>query len=140
MWTSASRAPFKRLVAFAALTCTAAGEPVLTGMWGAGNATLVSDVQGGRLQIGCTLVRFEPVQAGKDGAFSTSARLEQISLAPPVGNDEADDAQPDPPAQPATLAGRASGGTMTLTLSVDGQAPRTLTLIMGQRGAPARCL
>lgn len=123
-----------------ALACVAAGEPVLTGMWGAGNATLVSDAQGGRLQVGCTLVRFEPVSAGKDGAFSTSARIEQITLAPPVGNGEADDAQPEAPAQVAKLAGRASGGTMALTLSVEGQAPRTLTLVMGQRGTPARCL
>ncbi|MBO9581176.1 MAG: hypothetical protein J7498_09830 [Sphingobium sp.] len=140
MWTSASRAPFKLLVAFTALACTAAGEPVLTGMWGAGNTTLVSDAQGGRLQTGCTLVRFAPVRADKDGAFNTSARLEQLSLAPPVGNGEADDALPEPPAQPATLAGRASGGTMTLTLSVEGQAPRTFTLVMGQRGTSARCL
>ena len=109
-------------------------------MWGAGNATLVSDAQGGRLQIGCTLVRFDPVSASKDGAFSTSVRIEQINLAPPVGSGEADDAQPETPAQAATLAGRTSGGTMTLTLTVEGQAPRTLALVMGQRGTPARCL
>lgn len=113
---------------------------MLTGMWGAGNTTLVSDAQGGRLQIGCTLVRFDPVRADKDGAFRTGARLEQISLAPPVASGEADDAQPEPAAQPATLVGRASGGTMALTLSVEGQAPRTLALVMGQRGTPPRCL
>lgn len=140
MLTSASRAPSRALVVLAALACTAAGEPPLTGMWGAANATLVSDAQGGRLQIGCTLVRFEPVSAGKDGAFGTSARIEQINLAPPVGNAEADDAQPEPPAQAATLIGRASNGTITLTLTVEGQAPRTFTLVMGQRGSPARCL
>ncbi|HEY1125224.1 MAG TPA: hypothetical protein VGE65_06295, partial [Sphingobium sp.] len=127
MWTSASRAPSRALIILAALASTAAGEPVLTGMWGAGNALLVSDADGGRLQVGCTLVRFAPVRPGSEGAFSTGARVEQINLAPPVGSGEADDVQPEVPGQTATLTGRANGGTMALTLSVEGQTPRTLT-------------
>ena len=48
-------------------------------MWGAGSALLAIDAQGGRLQIGCTLVRFAPVSADKDGQFRTSAQVEQLN-------------------------------------------------------------
>ncbi len=47
---------------------------------------------------------------------------------------------PETTGKPATLAGQASGGTLNLTLSVEGQGPRTLALVLGQRGMPARCL
>jgi hypothetical protein len=140
MWTSASRAPSKALIAFAALAGIAAGEPGFNGMWGAGDTLLVIDSQGGRLQIGCTLVRFAPVRPDKDGRFTTGAQIQQISLAPPVSAGEADDALPETVGKAATLAGQASGGTLNLTLSVEGQASRTLALVLGQRGTPARCL
>jgi hypothetical protein len=140
MWTSASRAPSKALIAFAALTGIAAGEPAFSGMWGAGDALLVIDSQGGRLQIGCTLVRFAPVNPDKDGRFAATAQVQQISLAPPVSAGEADDALPETAGKAATLAGQASGGTLNVTLTVEGQAPRALALTLGQRGTPARCL
>jgi hypothetical protein len=140
MWTSASRAPSKALIALAALAGIAAGEPAFSGMWGAGDTLLVIDSQGGRLQVGCTLVRFAPVRPDETGRFTTSALVEQISLAPPVGAGETDDALPETAGKPATLAGLASGGTLNVTLTVEGQAPRALALTLGQRGTPARCL
>lgn len=140
MWTSASRAPSKALIAFAALAGIAAGEPAFSGMWGAGDTLLVIDSQGGRLQIGCTLVRFAPVHTDANGRFTTNAQAEQLSLAPPVSSGETDDALPETAGKPATLAGQANGGTLNLTLTVEGQAPRTLALVLGQRGTPARCL
>jgi hypothetical protein len=140
MWTSASRAPSKALIALAALAGVAAGEPAFSGMWGAGDTLLVIDSQGGRLQTGCTLVRFAPINPDKDGRFATAAQVQQISLSPPVSAGEADDALPEMAGKAATLAGQASGGTLNVTLTVEGQAPRALALTLGQRGTPARCL
>jgi len=140
MWTSASRAPSKALIAFAALAGIAAGEPAFSGMWGAGDTLLVIDSQGGRLQIGCTLVRFAPVRPDRDGRFTTAAQVQQIDLAPPVSAGEADDTMPEPADKTATLAAQANGGTLNLTLSVEGQPARAASLVLGQRGMPARCL
>jgi hypothetical protein len=141
MWISASRAPFKALTALAALACVGAGDTApFTGMWGAGDALLAIDAQEGRLQIGCTLVHFTPVRPDRDGQFKASGQAQQLSMTPPIGDSEVDDVQPEAPARAATLTGRAGGGTMDLTLAVDGQAPRTLRLTLGQRGTPARCL
>jgi hypothetical protein len=140
MWTSASHAPSKALVAFAAFAGIAASEPAFSGMWGAGDTLLVIDSQGGRLQTGCTLVQFAPIRPDRDGRFTTSAQVKQINLAPPVSAGETDDALPESPGTAATLAGQASGRTLNVTLSVEGQAPRALALVLGQRGMPARCL
>ncbi len=80
---SASPVPFKRLAAFAALACLAATDaPPLAGMWGASDALLALDAQGGRLQLGCTLVRFAPLRLGADSRFSTSAQVEQLPPPP----------------------------------------------------------
>jgi hypothetical protein len=141
MWTSASRVPSRALIAFAALACVGAGEPApFTGMWGAGDALLAVDAQEGRLQVGCTLVHFTPVRPSPDGQFKANGQAEQLSMAPPVGDSEADDALPETPAKAATLTGRAGGGTMDVTLAVEGEPSRTFRLVLGQRGTPARCL
>jgi hypothetical protein len=140
MWTSASPAPSRLLVCLAALACIAAGAPALTGMWGAGDALLAIDGQGGRLQVGCALVRFAPVTPDKNGQFRTAAQVEQINLAPPVADGPDDDAQPEPQQQNAVLTGTMGKGTMELTLTIDRQAPRTLQLVAGQRITPPRCL
>ncbi len=144
MWTSASpvRSSLKAgLAALAALACIGATDaPPLSGMWGAGDAVLAVDAKGGRLQVGCTLVRFGPVTAGPDGQFRSSAQIESLSIRPPVGDAAEDDALPEPVAQSGAVAGRLGNGAMELVLTISGQPPRTLRLIPGQRGTPARCL
>ncbi len=133
--------PFKRLAAFAALACLAATDaPPLAGMWGASDALLALDAQGGRLQLGCTLVRFAPVRLGADSRFSTSAQVEQISVMPLVSDGDDDAEMPDPASRAATLSGRIGSGSADLSLAIDGQPPRALHLLLGQRGKPARCL
>ena len=140
MWTSALPVRFKLLTAIAALTCVAATDAPLVGMWGAGDALLALDAQGGRLQVGCSLVRFAPVRPGADGRFSTSAQVEQISIMPRVSEGDDDAELPEPAERPATLSGRIGGGSVDLSLAIDGQPPRALHLMLGQRSNPARCL
>ena len=127
--------PFRTaLIAASALLSAAASATPLTGMWGAGDALLAIDTQGGRLQLGCTLVRFAPVEADASGQFATDARAEKLQVMLP----EEDEAET--PSTPARLTGRLGGGRVELTLTVQGQAPRTVQLVAGQRGKPARCL
>lgn len=108
-------------------------EP-LSGMWGSGDALLALDAQGGRLQVGCTFARLSPVRPDASGAFTVDARVETLTVMLPE-----DDAAEAPPL-PAKLSGRLVGGRIDLTLTVQGQAPRRLQLLAGQRGKPARCL
>lgn len=138
MWTSASRVLSDRrlLACLAGAAFIAANEPpALAGMWGAGDATLALDAQGGRLQSGCTLLRFAPIHLGTDGSFSTAAQVDTLSAMPPA---EEEAGEPTPRA--ATLAGRIGGGAADLVITVNGEAPRSLHLILGQRATPARCL
>ncbi len=96
--------------------------------------------RGGRLQLGCALVRFAPVHLGADGRFSTSAQVETISAMPLVSDGDDDAELPDPASRPATLTGRIGSGGADLSLAIDGQPPRQLHLLLGQRGKPVRCL
>lgn len=138
MWTSASRGLSERLklalVCLAGAASIAATGPSLAGMWGAGDALLAIDAQGGRLQVGCQLVRFASPRLDAQGRFSTAAQVERLSLRLPE-EDEAEEA-----ARPATLSGRIADGAAELVLTVDGQPPRNVRLMLGQRGKPARCL
>ena len=106
MWTSASPAPFRTARALACIAVAAclvaADSPPLTGMWGGADALLAIDAQGGRLQTGCTLVRFAAVSPDADGRFQTSAHAATLQLAPPVTDGEDDKALPDPAEMPAT--------------------------------------
>jgi len=141
MWISVSRAPSRLLVGIAALACIAAGEPpALTGMWGAGEALLAIGTDGGRLQIGCTLVRFGAVTPDRNGQFRADAQVEQIDAAPPVADGPDDTALPEPPPHKALLTGTIGKGAIDIVLTVDGQPPRTLQLVPGQRITPPRCL
>ncbi len=138
MWTSASRGLSERLrtvlLCLAGAISMAATEPPLAGMWGAGDALLALDAQGGRLQIACQFVRFAPLRLDAQGRFSTAAQVETLSLRLPE-EDETEEV-----ARPATLAGRIANGAAELVLTVDGQTPRNVRLVLGQRGKPARCL
>jgi hypothetical protein len=103
-------------------------------MWGAGDATLALDAQGGRLQTGCLFARIAPIRPNASGQFSATAQVERLSAMLP--EDDAAEAS----ATPARLTGRLGGGMIDITLTVEGQAPRRLQLAAGQRGRPARCL
>ncbi|GEM_PF-1677460 len=107
----------------------------LAGMWGAGDALLALDAQGGRLQIGCLLARLAPVRPDAAGRFDVHAQVEPISAMPPQSDEEE-----APTPATARLTGRIEGGAMDLTLERPGEAPRRLRLMLGQRGKPARCL
>ena len=128
------RLRFKVMALMASPALVAADAPAFIGMWGGGDATLAIDAQGGRLQLGCQLILFAPVRPDASGGFSAPARVETISTMLPE-----DDAA-DRPALPARLEGKLRAGGMDLTLQADGQQPRLLRLIAGQRGKPARCL
>lgn len=115
---------------------SAAGAPAapLTGMWGAGEALLALDAQGGRLQLGCTLARLAPVQPDRAGQFTVDAKVERIKVMLP------EDEEAEQASLPAKVSGRISGGRIDLTLTVQGQPPRQAQLQLGQTGKPARCL
>lgn len=121
-------------IAIAAAGLTAADAPPLTGMWGASDALLALDAQGGRLQVGCQLARFTPVHPDASGAFAADAQVESLKVMLPE-NDAA-----EPAAQPAKVSGRIGNGRIEITLAVQGQAPRTLQLLSSQIVKPARCL
>ncbi len=141
IWTSASRVPSRVLIGLAALACVAAGEPApLAGMWGAGDALLALDAQGGRLQLGCTLVRFDPVRLQADGRFRASGQAETLSAMPLLAQGEDDTEQSAPGDTAATLSGRIAGGAADLSLAIEGKTTRELHLVLGQRGTIARCL
>lgn len=107
----------------------------LAGMWGAGDALLALDKEGGRLQIGCLLARFAPIRPDTAGRFDVPAQVAPISALPPQSDE---DEGPAPVA--ARLSGRVAGGTLDLALERAGEAPRRLRLMLGQRGKQARCL
>ena len=122
------------------MAALAAGPAPLAGMWGAPDALLVFDAQGGRLQTGCTLIRFAPVGRDANGAFETRAQATQLDAQPPSETADEDKEEAPPPSKPATLSGKVSGGAMDLSLTVEGQAPRSFHLLLGQRGNPPRCI
>ena len=122
------------IAALAASGATAADTPPLTGMWGAGNALLAIDTQGGRLQIGCTFALFSPVRPDASGHFTVDAQVQNLKVLLPEEGDA------EPSALPAKLSGQLGGGRIELVLTAQGQAPRTVQLVAGQRGKPARCL
>jgi hypothetical protein len=123
------------IVAFAAATgAVAADAPPLTGMWGAGDATLALDAQGGRLQIGCTFALLSPVRQDASGRFTVDAKVQSLKVLLP------EDDETEAAAVPARLSGQLGGGAVNLILTVQGQTPRQVQLIAGQRGKPARCL
>lgn len=128
---------FRSITIVAGAAClVAATDPIppLSGMWGAGDALLALDAQGGRLQIGCQLARLSPVRPDASGQFTADAQVETLKVMLP----EDDEAEPAP--VPAKLSGRIGAGRIDLTLTVQGQAPRQVQLVLGQTGKPARCL
>lgn len=118
----------------AAAGLTAADGPPLTGMWGAADALLALDAEGGRLQVGCQLARLTPVRPNASGEFTAEAQVESLKVMLP------EDDEAEPAAVPAKVSGRIGGGRIDLVLTVQGQAPRTLQLLSSQIVKPARCL
>jgi hypothetical protein len=134
------RMPIPLMAALAAPALLGAGVAApLAGTWGAGDAQLILGPTGGRLVQGCALVLLDPVRPDASGRFSVQGSIATLDMRPP--QESADETVTQAAeTRPATISGIFAGDRLTLDLTVAGEAPRRLSLVLGQRVRLARCL
>jgi hypothetical protein len=105
----------------------------LGGEWGGDRALLTLSAEGATLREDCSEARFGTVTPDAKGRFTASGFITEARPGPQPGDQMGDGGRK------ARFEGVVQNGVMRLTITSGDQAPRTLTLISGQRVKPIRC-
>ena len=110
----------------------ATAAPPVTGVWSGGRLELTSSPDATRVTTDCAEGDFAPLRPDRHGRFSAHGTYAASAPGPQLAD--------APGGAPATIAGRFSGNTMTLTIATAGMASEAHHLVRGRHVKLVRCL